>query len=220
MLTLALALLAISLPHSSALPAPESLRRDVSEAIKSVRCADGLLPTPKYGLENASFSVCTEEIIHAPSSLIYNALLDFRQYHVWNTFVTEVQLPAAVQTPADVYPGLDIVFTTQGLVPGVDTLSIEIVTLLDPPAPHKQPAKWKDWNHDDGYSIVAWESGVAVQAEHPTSLQELGGGNVRMISWETYYRPNDTVVLPIAGALQSAFVQQGRDLKAYVEGLI
>ena len=54
-------------------------------------------------------------------------------------------------------------FITQGVVPGVNTTSVENITVLHPPK-----------NKHDDFSIVSWISGALVTGEHPTSLTVVG----------------------------------------------
>lgn len=61
------------------------------------------LPTPTYGTKGAVFTVCGELIINAPRQTVYDVILDFQKYHLWNSFVVDVQLPSNVmETPEDV----------------------------------------------------------------------------------------------------------------------
>ncbi|KAK1546215.1 hypothetical protein CPAR01_00182 [Colletotrichum paranaense] len=184
--------------------------------IASLRCSSSaILPTPTYDLKGALFTVCTEEVINAPIDKIYNALLDFRRYNTWNTFVIDVGLPPDVQGPGDVYAGLSMNFTTAGIIPGVNTSSTEVISLLaldvrgsDDGATRAVNA----WRNDDGLG------GTFLPAEHPNLLTDLGNGPVRMVSYETYYLPGATTLLPLKGTLQERFETQGKDLKRFVEG--
>lgn len=71
----------------------------------SIRCPQDLvttLPTPTYGYDGTVFTVCTEELIDAPVEVVYNVLIDFNAYHIWNTFVVDLHLPSNVtNTPED-----------------------------------------------------------------------------------------------------------------------
>lgn len=175
--------------------------------------ANGTLPTPTYGSEDRVWMICTELLIRALPEAIYETLIDFERYHLWNSFVIDVALPANVtKTPADVYVGMDMVFTTVGLYPDVNTTSDEVVTVL---------------SHDPraGYLMAAWRSNVYINetlspAEHPSILTAAGDGNTRYVSYETYYEgPATSLILPLKPQLEALFYQQGLDLKAYVEGL-
>ncbi|KLU81140.1 hypothetical protein MAPG_00235, partial [Magnaporthiopsis poae ATCC 64411] len=96
----------------------------------SLRCGsegDANLPTPTYGTEKAVFQVRSQVVITASPATIYNTLLDFQSYHRWNSFVVDVTLPPdVVTTPDDLYIGAVTTFTTQGILPPMNTTSIEI----------------------------------------------------------------------------------------------
>lgn len=176
-----------------------------------IRCTNRTLPTPSYGLhDNPVFTVCSELAIHAPLPLIYSALLNFSAYHAWNTFVIAVALPANIITPQDVAVGLVMNFTTTGLVPGVNTSSTEVVSVLEPPGRKMR------------HGLVAWGSedmATQFKAEHPTILTDVGGGWTRSVSYETYYGAGATAILPLKANLQREFEVENEDLKRLVEGL-
>ncbi|KUI73703.1 hypothetical protein VM1G_09418 [Cytospora mali] len=166
-----------------------------------------VLPTPTYGYDNAVFTVCTENFINASAELIYSTLIDFKSYHLWNSFVVDVKVPPNVtDTPEDVYIGMPMIFTSTGLIPLINTTSDETVTVLDNDA-------------DEGYLLASW--GVLVISEHPSILVSQGDGVTRYLSFETYYQPLLTAaLLALRPALQKQFVQQGDDLRTYVESLV
>lgn len=173
--------------------------------------ADGL-PTPTYGSDQIVFTVCAELNISAPLIDVYNAILDFKAYPSWNTFVLAVDLPSNVtSTPTDNYVSMPMVFHTAGVFPPFNTTSTEVLTVLD-------------YANAAGYSMSAWRyddglGGVGMRAEHPNVLVDVGDGTTRYLSFETYYVGAETVVvLPSKGNLQTAFEKEGADLKAYVEG--
>lgn len=181
---------------------------------RSIRCptSNATLPTPTYGQDGGVFTVCDETLIHAPLVAAYNALLDFKSYPKWNTFVVNVGLPTNItSTPEDDYIGMVMAFTSQGIVPGVNSSSSEIITVMSS-------------ERSRGYAVAAWRSddganGTILRAEHPTVLTDVGNGSVRSVSYETYYEgPGIVVVLPLEGNLQERFATENRDLKAYVEG--
>lgn len=198
--------------------------------VSGVRCPIGdilatntTLPTPTYGTGNltdpAVFTVCTEQDISAPIALVYDTLLDFKSYHLWNSFVIEVVLPPnVVKTPEDVYIGMSMNFTSQGLVPGQNSSSTEVIRILDPPS-----------SSTCGETAVsAWGSNGGVPgllAEHPNALTQLEGPDgqdtvlTRYVSWETYYGAGAVALEAIRPPLQQQFVNQGSDLKRFVEGL-
>jgi hypothetical protein len=156
--------------------------------------------------------ICTELVIEVPWEIIYETLIDFRRYHLWNSFVVDVAVPEGLKTPEDVYVGLDVLFTTAGLFPDTNTTSYEVVTVL---------------SHDSraGYEMAAWRSnffynGTLSRAEHPSILYDAGYGKTRYVSYETYYEePAAPVIFEIKSQLQAVFDQQGLDLRTYVEGL-
>lgn len=182
----------------------------------SLKCPEDYrdtLPTPTYGSENGVFVVCTEEVINAPISRIYDALLDYNQYSTWNSFVVDVKLPSDVgETPNGVYIGMSMVLVTTGLLEGINSTSNEIITVLDR-------------DGDNGFMLNAWGvddglNGTFIAAEHPNVLVDLGGGVTRYLSYETYYSSLLTpTVLLMREKLQAQFSQQGRDLKVYAERL-
>lgn len=176
----------------------------------SLHCPEdssSVLPTPTYGYTSAVFTVCTEKLINASAELIYNTIIDFRAYPLWNSFVVDVNLPGNVtETPEDVYIGMPMTFTTTGLIPLINTTSDETVTVLDS-------------RTDSGYSLAAWE-GFGF-SEHPNILVDQGGGVTRYLSYETYYYALlATPVLALRPALQDQFEKQGQDLLTYVHSLV
>lgn len=172
-------------------------------------CNTTLLPTPTYNLTSAVFTVCSKLIIHAPLPEIYFVLLDFSNYHLWNTFVIAVDVPSNITKPEDVYVGMPMNLTTQGLIPDVNTTSSESITILDLERRH---------------AIVAWGSisganDTLLEAEHPSILTDLGDGKTRYVSYETYYGPAALGVEALEGNLVREFWREGWDLKGYVEAM-
>ncbi|KAJ2994450.1 hypothetical protein NUW58_g1555 [Xylaria curta] len=176
------------------------------------------LLTPTYGEKGALFTVCSSIEINAPASRVRDALLDFKSYHLWNSFVVSVSLPLDVtETPQHDYVGMPMVFTTSGLVTGLNTTSDEVLTVLDDVGVS-----------GDGkpYMLVAWRyedrlSGVSSRAEHPSVVVDLGDGSSWYLSYETYYVGLFTPIIAfLKNKLQAQFEAQSRDLKSYVEGLI
>ena len=180
----------------------------------SITCsADSILPTPTYGLTDAIFTVCTETLISAPLPLIYNTLLSFRNYPTWNTFVVDVALPPNVLNASDVYVGMQMTFTTEGIIPLLNTTSVEDITVLSPPDAGGNAANmaWRDDNGEVGDLFLT--------AEHPNILTEVEDGVTRYVSYETYYNAGAVLLLAFEENLQTEFDNQGANLKAYVEGL-
>lgn len=180
----------------------------------SIQCPENstsALPTPTYGNASAVFTVCAENLISAPAELIYNTLIDFDSYHLWNTFVVDVEVPSNVSTtPEDVYVGMPMTFTTTGLIPLFNNTSDEIVTVLEDDfgAEYLLPA----W-------VAAWDG--LVVSEHPNILVSQGGGVTRYVSYETYYQaPLAIPLIALRSSLQKQFEQQGEDLRNYVESLV
>lgn len=170
------------------------------------------LPTPVYGSGPALFVACTEDIINVPPMDVYNALLDFRRYPTFSSFVWDIEFPEDFgETPDDVYIGLLMTFHSTGVIPLINTTSPEMVTVM------------KD-TPDDGYRMVSWKyydglEGAFLKTEHPTILIDRGDGSTLCISYETYFSgPGAIALLPFAHNLQSQFAQHALDLKAYLEG--
>lgn len=176
----------------------------------SIRCpkdSKSTLPTPTYGDTDAVFTVCTEELIYVPTNRVHDALIDYSSYHIWNSFVVDVELPPGVNTPEDVFVGMPMTFTTSGIVPLVNTTGEEVVTVLEGNMP-----TWRS-----NITVL----GALVVAEHPNILVSQGHGITRYVSYETYYEnPLILSLLAARSKLQGLFEQQGKDLKAYVESLV
>lgn len=183
----------------------------------SLKCPEDYkdtLPTPTYGSDHGVFVVCTEELINAPMASVYNTLLDYNRYPIWNSFVIDVKLPSDVlgETPTDVYVGMPMVLVTVGLLEGINSTSNEVITLLDDD--RENGFMMNAWGVDDGLN------GTIIAAEHPNILVDLGNNVTRYLSYETYYSSLLTpTVLLMRENLQTQFSQQGRDLKEYLEGL-
>ncbi|KAI0398326.1 hypothetical protein F5Y17DRAFT_411911 [Xylariaceae sp. FL0594] len=192
----------------------------------SVTCPDpdslsiSALITPTYGTTGGVFVVCSSIDIAAPASVVRDAILDYKSYPVWNSFVVSVELPANVtQTPRDVYAGMPMTFTTAGLVTGVNTTSNEILTVVNGEGVGEgaggRPYLLVAWRYDDGLG------GAGSRAEHPCVIVDLGNGSSRVLSYESYYAGLLTPTISLLkGKLQTQFEKQGADLKAYVESLV
>lgn len=166
-----------------------------------------LMATPKYGTEGAVFTVCAQISIHGSESTIYDVLLDFPRYHEWNTFVIDVNVPSNVSSADDVYLGMPMTLHTSGLVPGVNTISQEVISYLKP----SYQTPFAGWYADAGIGLAG------LQAEHIILLKDLGGGMTEYVSWETYYGAGAVLVAALKDNLQTQFEHQGRDLKIRVE---
>ncbi|EJT71290.1 hypothetical protein GGTG_10549 [Gaeumannomyces tritici R3-111a-1] len=112
------------------------------------------------------------------------------------------------------YIGAATTFTTWGILPLVNSTSIEIVTAMEAELPDGSGGRMVAWRSDDG------ADGVLHRAEHPTILADLGDGTTMSISYEPYYAGLATgAIAALKPMLQRLFEQQNLDLKAYVEGL-
>ncbi|KAI1753548.1 hypothetical protein F4782DRAFT_80650 [Xylaria castorea] len=176
------------------------------------------LITPTYGEKGALFTVCSSIKINAPASLTRNAILDFKSYSSWNSFVVSVSLPSNVtETPKQDYVGMPMVFTTSGLVAGLNTTSAEILTVLDYVGVGGDGKSFMlaAWRYDDKLA------GVDARAEHPIVVVDSGDGTSWYLSWETYYVGLLTPAIALLRTkLQAQFEVQSADLKTYVEGLL
>ncbi|KAI4870020.1 hypothetical protein F4820DRAFT_317726 [Hypoxylon rubiginosum] len=203
---------ATSLVASAALPS-----RHINYG--SLHCPEdssATLATPTYGREGAVFTVCSELLIDAGPRAAYDAVLDFRSYPRWNSFVVDVALPANVSsTPEDVYVGMVMRFTSEGLVGSVNTTSTEVISLLDSPGTSSSSGYLVSaWHYDDGVG------GFGSRAEHPNVFVDLGNGSTRYVSYETYYTGLATgITVLLRERLQNQWDVQARDLKEYVEDL-
>lgn len=63
------------------------------------------MPTPSYGTDGAVFNICSNLTIAASVEEVYDVLADFGRYHLWNSFVYAVELPANVTCGKDDYVG-------------------------------------------------------------------------------------------------------------------
>ncbi|OTA63733.1 hypothetical protein K449DRAFT_381489 [Hypoxylon sp. EC38] len=169
------------------------------------------LVTPTYGTKGAIFTICSELIINAEPLAGYNAILDFKSYPQWNSFIINVALPDNVtSTPEDIYVGMAMTFTSNGLIGGLNTTSTEVISLFDPS--DASGYLINVWHYDDGVG------GIGSRAEHPNVFVDLGNGSTRYLSYETYYAGWSTgTIALLKDKLQKQWDIQAQDLKAYVE---
>ncbi|KXJ87282.1 hypothetical protein Micbo1qcDRAFT_167638, partial [Microdochium bolleyi] len=169
--------------------------------------------------------MCAELTIRAPPRFVYDTLIDFDRYPLWNSFVTRVYAyPANVtHTPRDVYVGMPMNFSIAGMLGDDDPTvgeSVEAVTVLQGKPRGKSRFLMNTWRSD------TYIEGGFVIAEHPNILTPVEGkgpggkGKVwtRYVSYETYYDdPLSDVIKAYQGRLQILFDRQGAELKKYVE---
>ncbi|KAF1936825.1 hypothetical protein EJ02DRAFT_413392 [Clathrospora elynae] len=170
----------------------------------NIYCAYGaILPTPTYGLKDAVFTVCGTSEVRGSVQAVSNAILDFNCYYKWNTFITNASLP--VCTPDCVYaPGLQIAFTSTGIVPDMTTVGNDVTTYIQRP----YFFAWKNTESPD-------QTGIS---EHVSVFVPLSGGKVRYTHWQTQYGAGAKNLLAVEDAFQSQFQKQADELKVYVEG--
>lgn len=101
-------------------------------------------------------------------------------------------------------------FRISGLVPGVNTTSDEMITYLEA---HSSPP-FVGWHYNPGPIVDS-----VMQAEHISALYEIGDGETRYVSWETYYGAEALAVEALKANLVTEFENQARDLKERVESL-
>ena len=185
--------------------------------VSHVQCNPNIktLETPTFGKGDfwfpAAFTVCAEATINGTLNEVYDALLDFKSYGSWNSFVVNVGVPADVtNTPSQVYVGMPITLTTRGLLPIINSTTNQVMSLVEAPN-----SKTKD------YSIAAWTTDygwAGLKAEHANIIRKQEDGTALYISWETYYGPLSYLVgALLKDPLQKQFEKQGEDLRVYVE---
>ena len=169
----------------------------------NLNCSGSIYPTPTYGLDGAVFSVCATNDIHGTFQQVYYTLLDFRHYKQWNTFVYEAEVPDNVTSAASVYVGMPMTFHTTGVVPNVNSTSVDVISNLKKPY-------YITWTNDDLKTVVGY-------LEHVNLLLPVRRRVTKYISFETHYGLA-RVLLPYQANLQRQFEAQGRNLKSRVEG--
>ncbi|MCJ1340598.1 hypothetical protein MMC09_005894 [Bachmanniomyces sp. S44760] len=169
-------------------------------AATSISSPCPLLSTPTYNLTSAVFTACTNISIASPASEIVAILLDFANYHRWNTFVIDATLvsspsdaPQSITTTQMNFDGVEIGsvynFTTQGLVPssqpnepggggggggGALTYSQELITVL-PTTHHRQLRPTQNPQEKTLILTLAWSAYHGpVLAEHVSVVTEHG----------------------------------------------
>ncbi|TGJ88122.1 hypothetical protein E0Z10_g619 [Xylaria hypoxylon] len=174
------------------------------------------LMTPTYGEAGAVFTVCSSITINAPMAIVRNMVIDFKSYHLWNSFVVSVSVPSNVtETPQDNYVGMPMVFTTSGLVKGSNTTSAEVLTNVNGAGVGVtgKPYLLVSWRYNDELG------GFGARAEHPVVIVDLGFGSSWVLSYETYYVGLITPTIALLkNKLQTQFDAQCADLKTYIEG--
>ncbi|EEQ35347.1 hypothetical protein McanMca71_004784 [Microsporum canis] len=170
-----------------------------------VDCTDvGLYSTPTYGLVDAVFSVCASITIKGTTKQVCDAILDFRRYSEWNTFVYNAIPPAGVDSPAQVRVGMPIRFSSTGIPPGSSSNATDIVTVVRRPL-------LTAWKNDELEALIG-------HSEHVSAFTPLGGGWTRYTHWQTQYGEKAReVLLPLKDHFQHQFEVLARDLKGYVE---
>ncbi|KAI1105846.1 hypothetical protein F4804DRAFT_330930 [Jackrogersella minutella] len=182
----------------------------------SLHCPEdplGTLVTPTYGTEGAIFTICSELVINAEPLAGYNAILDFKSYPQWNSFIIDVALPDNVtSTPEDIYVGMTMTFTSNGLIGALNTTSTEVISLFD--SSGSAGYLINAWHYDDGVG------GAGARAEHPNVFVGLGNGSTRYLSYETYYAGWSTgIIALLKDQLQQEWDIQAQGLKTYVENM-
>ncbi|KAI8963800.1 hypothetical protein F5Y11DRAFT_364744 [Daldinia sp. FL1419] len=171
------------------------------------------LVTPTYGTKEAIFTICSELVINTGPLTAYNAILDFKSYPRWNSFIIDVALPDNVtSTPDDIYVSMAMTFTSNGLVGALNTTSTEVISLFDPSG--AEGYLINAWHYDDGIG------GAGARAEHPNIFVDMGNGSTRYLSYETYYAGLTTGTIALLKLqLQRQWDIQAQDLKTYAESL-
>lgn len=170
----------------------------------TIVCNGSILPTPTYGLADAVFTVCGESTIQGSVSQVSNVILNFRRYYEWNTFITKASLPDHVCTPDCVYaPGLQISFTSTGIVPGVATVGHDVTSHIERPY-------FFAWTNTESRVLT----GIS---EHVSILVPLSFGKVRYTHWQTQYGPGANNLLAVKANLQTQFQRQADELKVCIE---
>ncbi|KAK2606339.1 hypothetical protein QQS21_003270 [Conoideocrella luteorostrata] len=177
---------------------------DHHPSYNTIVCNGSILPTPTYGLRGAVFTVCGESSIRGSVAQVSNAILDFRKYYEWNTFITNASVPDDVCTPDCVYaPGLRINFTSTGIVPGLTSVGHDVTSYIERPY-------FFAWTNTESPA----QTGIS---EHVSIFVPLSGGKVRYTHWQTQYGTGAKNLLPVKGNFQSQFQKQADELKVYVE---
>ncbi|KAI1342330.1 hypothetical protein F5Y15DRAFT_429670 [Xylariaceae sp. FL0016] len=157
---------------------------------------------------------------NAPAPQVHINILSFLSYPLWNTFIPKIQLPSNVtSTPRDDYIPMPMIFTSTGIINGLNTTSNEILTIMSP-----SPSSTEEMT-DALYYLGAWRfddglGGIDARAEHLNVVVNLGNGSSRYLSYETYYEGLLTPAIALTkDKLQKQFEKQGLDLKVYTEGM-
>ncbi|EGP90524.1 unnamed protein product [Zymoseptoria tritici ST99CH_1E4] len=181
----------------------------------NTQCRDSdKLPTLTYGSKDIVFTICTEKYIKGTVLEVHNAIVDFASYPKWNTFVIDVEARSGSSlTPSPPPVGTKMTFTTTGLIPKVNTKSLEEISYVNPDVDGHSATRGT-------YAMSAWKGDMTKLAplEHVNVVMNVGYGYTRYVSYESYYPGVTAAAIALKGKLQKQFDQQGEDLKKYVEG--
>ena len=166
-------------------------------------CPPGILSTPTYGTANAVFTVCSISYIRASAPSVYNILIDFAHYDLWNSYEIHVT-PTSSPFPAI---NATMIFINARLSPGnTTTPSNGVIRILD------QEHTTAAFDYDDR------PTPGLLEAEHVSKVERLGEGWSKYTSWETFYGPRAVGLQATTQVLlQDAFEAQGEDLRVWVE---
>jgi hypothetical protein len=170
----------------------------------NINCGgEHVLPTPTYGLKNANFSACASVKIRGSVYDVNNAILRFKDYKKWNTFIYNAVPPPGVATPRDVKVGMGIEFSSTGIPPGVNSTATDVVTFLERPF----FAAWKN---------TMYEAYIG-HSEHCFLTVPLPGGYTQFTHWQTQLGAQAGTLYPEKIYFQREFEIEARDLQQYIE---
>ncbi|KAF1954379.1 hypothetical protein CC80DRAFT_493858 [Byssothecium circinans] len=134
---------------------------------------------------------------------VNDAILTFKNYKNWNTFVYDGVPPAGVNGPADVKVGMGIQFSSTGIPPGVNSTSTDIITSVERP----YFAAWEN---------VEYENLIG-HSEHCLLSVPLSNGYTQFTHWQTQLGAEAGNLYHSKVYFQRAFEIEVQDLKRYVE---